>query len=86
MAVTTKLMNRRGRKPEYKEYQKVEAPGRQRIALSLLKKYRRRPIQVPPSQGNRLTKTSRPSLQTQELINMHGPIQRFLQLKKGSWS
>lgn len=72
--------------PEYKEYQKAkrEIEGNE-SALSLLKQYRRQQLML---QGAAVTGTEPDEdlkaefAKTQELVSMHGPIQRFLQAEE----
>jgi cell fate (sporulation/competence/biofilm development) regulator YlbF (YheA/YmcA/DUF963 family) len=72
--------------PEYKEYQKARsALEGNESALSLLKKYRRQQLLIQSAaitgqQADENLKTE--FAKTQELINLHGPIQRFLQAEE----
>lgn len=68
--------------PEYKEYQKAkQALQEKESAIEILKKYRRQQFMVQTAlmAGKEPDeKTTSEFSQTQEIVNMHGPIQRFI--------
>ncbi len=72
--------------PEYKEYQKAKSAIQDsESAISILKKYRQQQflIQTSAISGQELDEKTRSEFaKTQEVINMHGPVQRFIQAEE----
>jgi cell fate (sporulation/competence/biofilm development) regulator YlbF (YheA/YmcA/DUF963 family) len=72
--------------PEYKEYQKAkQAIQENESAISILKKYRQQQfmIQTAALTGKEPDEQAQSEFgKTQELVNMHGPIQRFLRAEE----
>ncbi|MGI6627638.1 MAG: YlbF family regulator [Bacillota bacterium] len=72
--------------PEYKEYQKAkQAIQENESAISILKKYRQQQfmIQTAALTGKEPDEQAQSEFgETQELVNMHGPIQRFLRAEE----
>ncbi len=72
--------------PEYKEYQKAkQAIQENESAMSILKKYRQQQflIQTAAMTGKEPDEEIQSEFsKTQDLINMHGTIQRFIQAEE----
>lgn len=72
--------------PEYKEYQKAKhAILENESAISILKNYRQQQfmIQTAALTGKEIDEEIQSEFsKTQEIVNMHGPIQRFLQAEE----